>query len=110
MLNPLPTIVFVLLAIAGFFVTRPMGDAIVANTIYAAWLAASLIVASSFRVAAQWEKALIFRLGRFRALKGPGVFSVLPLLESVRLVDTRILTLDIPTQQAITKDNVPVSL
>ena len=67
-------------------------------------------IASAIRVAAQWEKALVFRLGRFQAVKGPGLFTILPFFDSVRLVDTRILTIEIPTQQAITKDNVPVSI
>lgn len=68
------------------------------------------IVASTIRIAAQWEKALIFRLGRFHALKGPGPFLLIPFFESARMVDTRITVLDIPRRQAITKDNVPVSL
>lgn len=68
------------------------------------------IIASTIRIAAQWEKALVFRLGRFHSIKGPGPFAVIPFFDSVRLVDTRILTLDIPRRQAITKDNVPVSL
>lgn len=68
------------------------------------------LVASTIRIAAQWEKALIFRLGQLSRTKGPGAFVVVPFFESVRTVDTRILTLDIPRRQAITKDNVPVSL
>jgi len=50
------------------------------------------------------------RLGRFAGLRGPGVFYVFPGLESALFVDTRLLTLDIPGQKAITKDNVPVQI
>ncbi len=75
---------------------------------------AGLLIISIFtpgiRVAAQWEKGVILRLGRFAGLRGPGVFYVFPGLESALFVDTRLLTLDIPGQKAITKDNVPVQI
>jgi len=60
------------------------------------------------RIAAQWERAVILRLGKFHGLKGPGVLLVFPIMDTVRFVDTRLLTLDIPHQQVITRDNVPV--
>jgi regulator of protease activity HflC (stomatin/prohibitin superfamily) len=110
MVNPLPLIVFVILAIAGYFGFRPDIAAPASIGLYTAWLAISMIVASSLRMAAQWEKALVFRLGKFSRVAGPGIFPVVPFLDSVRLVDTRIMTLEIPRQEAITKDNVPVSL
>jgi regulator of protease activity HflC (stomatin/prohibitin superfamily) len=110
MVNPLPLIFFVVLAVAGWFGLRPDSGEVGNILAYAGWLFASMLVAGVFRIAAQWEKALVFRLGKFRAVKGPGVFTAIPLIDSVRLVDTRILTLDIPRQEAITKDNVPVSL
>jgi len=107
MTNPLPILIFVILAVLGYFGLRPTGDNFGA---YFGFLIGAFAVASSIRIAAQWEKALVFRLGRFRAVKGPGAFMILPLFDSVRRVDTRILTLEIPRQEAITKDNVPVSL
>ncbi|MGV3618034.1 MAG: SPFH domain-containing protein [Fimbriimonas sp.] len=110
MRNPLPLLLFVLLAVVGGFVVRPNIDVPLSVFLYLAWLLLSIPIASMFRVAAQWEKALVFRLGKFQAVKGPGMFAVIPIIDTVRLVDTRILTLDIPRQEAITKDNVPVSL
>lgn len=68
------------------------------------------LLAYMTRIAAQWEKALVFRLGRLAKVKGPGVFLVLPFIDAVRTVDTRIQTIDIPHRQAITKDNVPVRI
>jgi len=68
------------------------------------------LLAYMTRIAAQWEKALVFRLGRLAGVKGPGVFLVLPFVDAVRTVDTRIQTIDIPHRQAITKDNVPVRI
>ena len=73
-------------------------------------LAIISIFTPGIRVAAQWEKGVVLRLGRFAGLRGPGVFYVLPGLESALFVDTRLLTLDIPGQRAITKDNVPVQI
>jgi len=60
------------------------------------------------RVAAQWERGVILRLGRFHGLKGPGILLVFPVMDRVRFVDTRLLTLEVPHQQVITRDNVPV--
>ncbi|HEY0867401.1 MAG TPA: SPFH domain-containing protein [Fimbriimonas sp.] len=110
MVNPLPLIIFLVLALLGWFGIKPDLDSAVSFGFYAAWLAASMVVAASLRMAAQWEKALVFRLGKFSSVKGPGIFGVIPFIDSVRLVDTRIMTLDIPRQEAITKDNVPVTL
>ncbi|RYD41453.1 MAG: slipin family protein, partial [Verrucomicrobiaceae bacterium] len=107
--NPLPLILFVLLAAIGWPILQPLASTN-GILIYAAWLFAALFVASGIRIAAQWEKALVFRLGKFQALKGPGPFLIVPFFDAVRLVDTRILTLEIPHQEAITQDNVPVML
>lgn len=68
------------------------------------------IIGSTFRLAAQWEKSLVFRLGKFKAIKGPGPFMIVPFLDTIRTVDTRITTIEIPHRAAITKDNVPVRL
>lgn len=69
-----------------------------------------ILLASSMRIAAQWEKALTFRLGKFRGMKGPGLFFLMPFFDTAKCVDTRIQTIEIPHRQAITKDNVPVTI
>jgi len=53
---------------------------------------------------------VIFRLGRVQAAKGPGLFFIIPIIDQMRKVDMRVVTLDIPTQEAITKDNVTVKV
>ncbi len=68
------------------------------------------LVAASIKVANQWERGLVLRLGEFRSIRGPGLFFVVPIIDRVRMVDTRVLAADIPQQEAITKDNVPVSI
>ncbi len=68
------------------------------------------ILVSGVRVAAQWEKAIVLRLGRFHGTKGPGTIYIIPILDYVRFVDTRTLVLNIPRQKVITKDNVPAEI
>jgi regulator of protease activity HflC (stomatin/prohibitin superfamily) len=68
------------------------------------------ILVSGLRIAAQWERGVVLRLGRFQSVKGPGLMYVVPFVDSVRFVDLRLLTLNIPSQQVITKDNVPAAI
>ncbi len=68
------------------------------------------VLVSGLRVAAQWERVLVLRMGRFLAVTGPGVIYVIPFLDYVRFVDTRTLTLNIPRQKVITRDNVPAQI
>lgn len=94
-------------AVAGFiYLVNPVlgGLAIVGAFFFA------MFVAIAIKIADQWEKIIILRLGKFSSIKGPGVCLVIPVIDRAIFVDTRILTLDIPKQQVITKDNVPVSI
>jgi len=70
----------------------------------------SALVAASVKVANHWERGIVLRLGEFQSLRGPGLFFILPIFDRVRMVDTRILAADIPQQEVITRDNVPVSI
>lgn len=68
------------------------------------------LIAVSLKVANQWERAIVLRLGEFHGIRGPGFFCIVPIIDRVRLVDTRVLACDIPRQEAITRDNVPVGI
>ena len=68
------------------------------------------LIAASIKVANQWERGIVLRLGEFQAIRGPGLFVIVPIIDRVRMVDTRVLAVDIPRQEAITRDNVPVSI
>jgi regulator of protease activity HflC (stomatin/prohibitin superfamily) len=63
-----------------------------------------------FRVAQQFERGLVFRFGRFTGIRGPGLFWVIPGVESVTKVDMRVLTDGVESQEAMTRDNVPVKV
>ena len=60
------------------------------------------------KVVLEYERLVIFRLGRYRRTVGPGLVYVMPVLEKARKVDLRIVTADIPRQEIITRDNIPV--
>lgn len=63
---------------------------------------------ASIKVLQEYERGVIFRLGRVQAPKGPGLFLIVPIIDRMRKVDLRTITLDIPSQDAITSDNVTV--
>jgi regulator of protease activity HflC (stomatin/prohibitin superfamily) len=83
---------------------------IVAVLVAVVWFVAAVIASSSIKLAAQWEQALVFRLGKYHSIRGPGLFLIVPLVDQVRMIDIRIRATDIPAQQVITKDNVPVTI
>ena len=68
-----------------------------------------LFLVSAIKVAREYERGIIFRLGRLLAQpKGPGLFLLIPIVDRMVKVDLRTITLNIPPQEVITKDNVPV--
>ena len=68
-----------------------------------------LVAAAAIRVAREYERGVIFRLGRLRSPpKGPGLFLIIPVIDRMVRVDLRTVTLNVPPQEVITKDNVPV--
>jgi len=74
-------------------------------------LAVAFIVAYAIRVADQWERAVVLRLGRFRALEGPGLFFIIPVIETVPYwIDTRVITTSFKAEKTLTKDTVPVDV
>ncbi len=69
-----------------------------------------VFLALSLRIVQQYEHALVFTLGKFSRTLRPGLNFIIPIIEWSRAVDMRVLTRDIPKQQVITKDNVPVTI
>ncbi len=63
---------------------------------------------AGIKVILEYERLIIFRLGKYKRTIGPGVVYILPILEKARKVDLRIVTADIPRQEVITRDNIPV--
>jgi regulator of protease activity HflC (stomatin/prohibitin superfamily) len=71
-------------------------------------LLALLLLASAIRVLREYQRAVIFRLGRLIAQKGPGLILLIPIVDRMVRVDLRTVTLDVPPQEVITRDNVTV--
>jgi SPFH domain, Band 7 family protein len=69
-----------------------------------------IFLAASLRIVPEYQRAVIFRLGRVIGAKGPGLFILIPIIDKMVKVDLRTVTLDVPTQDIITKDNVSVSV
>ncbi len=69
-----------------------------------------IILAYSIRIVREYERAVIFRLGRIIGAKGPGLIFIIPIIDRAFIVDLRIHTVDVPRQRIITKDNVEVSV
>jgi regulator of protease activity HflC (stomatin/prohibitin superfamily) len=69
-----------------------------------------IVIASGIRIMKEYQRAVIFRLGRMVAARGPGIIYVIPLIEKMVRVDLRTVTMDIPPQDVITRDNVSVKV
>ncbi|MBI2445290.1 SPFH domain-containing protein [Candidatus Micrarchaeota archaeon] len=69
-----------------------------------------VLLFASIRILNQWEQGVILTLGKYSRTAGPGVNLLIPLIQQLISVDMRIRTLDIPKQEAMTKDNVPVAI
>ena len=78
--------------------------------IYGLIFLAVIIVFSSIRIINQYEKGLVFTLGKFTGIRNPGLNLVVPIIQRMVVVDMRVRTADIQKQQVMTKDNVPVDV
>jgi regulator of protease activity HflC (stomatin/prohibitin superfamily) len=112
--NPLQVILFFLIAAPGIYLfSRWLGAqgqySFLAGGIIAVILA--ILVAGSFKIADQWEKAVVLRLGRYTGLRGPGPFFIIPFAERVAYwIDLRIITTSFKAEKTLTKDTVPVDV
>ena len=68
------------------------------------------LLASAFRILREYERGVVFMLGRFYKVKGPGLVIIIPVIQQMVRVDLRTIVLDIPTQDLITRDNVSVKV
>lgn len=76
------------------------------------WLAIAFAIiitlGSSIRILREYERAVIFTLGRFTGVKGPGLIIIFPFVQTIARVDLRTIVLDVPTQDLISRDNVSI--
>ncbi len=86
-----------------------MGEAIVA-VIFIIILVFCVVIAPGFRVIRQFERGVVFTLGKFSGVRGPGLRIIVPYFQTITRVDVRSTPIDVPKQEVITKDNVTVGV
>jgi len=69
-----------------------------------------IFIFSWFRVMREYERAVVFLLGRFWKVKGPGLIIIIPIIQQMVRVDLRTIVMDVPTQDVISRDNVSVKV
>jgi len=69
-----------------------------------------VVLLSGFRIAQEYQRAVVFRLGRFKSIKGPGLYWLIPFIDAQQRVDIRTKTVDLEQQETITKDSVTVKV
>lgn len=106
--NPFSIAVFIILG-SMFLVLAIMGYIHYIPAISGAVI--SLFLASCIQIADQWEKAIVLRLGKYRGLKGPGLFFIIPVIDRVdAFIDQRVRVTDFVAEKTLTKDTVPVNV
>jgi regulator of protease activity HflC (stomatin/prohibitin superfamily) len=112
--NPLPGLMFVVILFIGlglayldYAASGPAGSV----TIAILFFLLAMIVSYAIKIADQWEKTIVLRLGRFRSLEGPGLFFIIPIIETTPYwIDTRVITSSFKAEKTLTKDTVPVDV
>jgi regulator of protease activity HflC (stomatin/prohibitin superfamily) len=68
------------------------------------------LLSAAVKIAREYERGIVFRLGRLQRARGPGVIILIPIVDRMQKIDLRVVTLDIPRQEMMTRDNVPVTV
>ena len=106
-LNVVSVIVLLVIVVPSIWLTSVTGS----PTWVAIGIPLGVIAAMSPRVAQQWERAIVLRLGRFIGMRGPGLFWIVPFIDSVtRAIDQRMITTGFAAEQTLTSDTVPVNV
>jgi regulator of protease activity HflC (stomatin/prohibitin superfamily) len=87
-----------------------MLNAILSNLLVVALALLAALVAASLKILREYERGVIFFLGRFQAVKGPGLIIVIPIIQQMVRVDLRVIVMDVPSQDVISRDNVSVKV
>ena len=108
------TLIFIVIFGIGIGVTYAMYNA--SANVQTVWIGViaffvALFVSLAIKVADQWDKAVILRLGKFRSLQGPGLFFIIPVIDVIPYwIDTRVITASFKAEKTLTKDTVPVDV
>jgi regulator of protease activity HflC (stomatin/prohibitin superfamily) len=112
--SSVPGLIFIIILAIGAAVSYSVHNAgaeFAGAAIFVLTILFAALVSSSIRIADQWSKAVVLRLGKFRALEGPGLFFIIPIIETIPYwIDTRVLTSSFKAEKTLTKDTVPVDV
>jgi regulator of protease activity HflC (stomatin/prohibitin superfamily) len=112
--NAIPSLIFVLIFGVGLslaYSRYAASDYSASLGIAAGSLVLAVIAASATKVANQWERTIVLRLGRFLSMKGPGLFFIVPIVDTVPYwIDIRVITSSFKAEKTLTKDTVPVNV
>ncbi len=112
--SPIPFLIFLILAGLSAVVAwliAALAGATPAIVVGAIALVAAALVAATIQIANQWERAIVLRLGRFQAMRGPGMFFIVPVVDVIPYwIDTRVMTSTFKAEKTLTKDTVPVDV
>jgi len=107
-------LIFFAVLVAGFSGTHFLvtSSTMFGNTINSVCIfVIALVVSSAIKIADPWDKAIILRLGKFHSLRGPGLFLIIPVLDTIPYwIDTRVITTSFNAEKTLTKDTVPVDV
>ncbi|MBS0621743.1 MAG: slipin family protein [Verrucomicrobia bacterium] len=111
--NSVTTLVFIVILCLGAVLGYPLYSASMGNAVWV--LGGTFIIAcfvsSAIKVANQWERVVVLRLGRFYSLKGPGLFVIIPIFDRISYwIDIRVITTTFKAEKTLTKDTVPVDV
>ena len=95
-ISPIARFIFILLTIVAIWGAIILGNASASDTLVAAWLIVVMLIGFyllfALKVAQQWEKAVVLRLGKFRSLRGPGLFWIVPIVDATPIwIDHRVM-------------------
>jgi regulator of protease activity HflC (stomatin/prohibitin superfamily) len=109
-----PVLIFVLVIAVGLAIGYPayhFGAYTEAAWLGVVFVVAAIVIAAGIKIADQWQRVVVLRLGRFRALKGPGMFFIVPIIDTTPYwIDIRVITTSFKAEKTLTKDTVPVDV
>jgi regulator of protease activity HflC (stomatin/prohibitin superfamily) len=112
--NSISAFVFILILGAGVAISAAMfrmAPQWLSISVGGVALVLAFYVSSAIQVANQWDKAVVLRMGKFQALRGPGLFFIIPIVDVIAYwIDTRVITMSFKAEKTLTKDTVPVDV
>jgi regulator of protease activity HflC (stomatin/prohibitin superfamily) len=112
--SAIPATVFFVIAAVGtgaayrLLLSDRIGSAVWVEAIF---LIVAILAGASIKIASQWERAVVLRLGKFKALRGPGMFFIIPIVDVIPYwIDIRVITSSFKAEKTLTKDTVPVDV